>query len=235
MLGTGRPTTAIADYGRDDDFQFVRKSKRVKTQKREELALEPLKKSGRGRATKERITQDLAPVDQGTKETTATVAPTEPVMTKATRKSLRQKPSVDASNEKPPLKVPKRGTRRSARISGEKPGEETTPQTNGTSIKRGRNAGEAPKRPVPNWDESPPLRVVPSKIALLMSDTPVINRNKEMRMRNSGSRRSSLGMRGGRASSLIDGGQSAIPHREVNPADFFKHIEALLLEPRRMK
>ncbi|KAH6957687.1 Mis12-Mtw1 protein family-domain-containing protein, partial [Ilyonectria sp. MPI-CAGE-AT-0026] len=215
MLGAGGPTTAIADYERDDDFRFVRKSKRVKTQKREEPAPEPPKTSGRGRAAKERVAQDLAPVDQGTKETTATVATTEPVITKATRKSSRQKPSVDASMEKPPLK--------------------TTPQTNGTSIKRGRNAGEAPKRPVPNWDESPPPRVVPSKIALPMSDTPVINRNKEMRMRNGGSRRSSLGMRGRRASSLIDGGQSAIPHREVNPADFFKHIEASLLEPRRMK
>ncbi|KAH8669294.1 Mis12-Mtw1 protein family-domain-containing protein [Ilyonectria robusta] len=231
MLGAGGQTTAIADYERDDDFQFVRKSKRVKTRKREEPAPEPPKKSGSGRAAKERVAQDLAPVDQGTKETTATVATTEPVITKATRKSSRQKPSVNVSNEKPPLKVPKRGTRRSARISGE----ETTPQTNGTSIKRGRNAGEAPKRPVPNWDESPPPRVVLSKIALPMSDTPVINRNKEMRMRNGGSRRSSLGMRGRRASSLIDGGQSAIPHRKVNPADFFKHIEASLLEPRRMK
>ncbi|KAH8659669.1 Mis12-Mtw1 protein family-domain-containing protein [Ilyonectria robusta] len=219
MLGAGGPTTAIADYERDDDFRFVRKSKMVKTQRREGPAPEPPKTSGRGRAAKEHVAQDLAPVDQGTKETTATVATTEPVITKATRKSSRQKPSVDASMEKPPLK----------------PGEETTPQTNSTSIKRGRNAGEAPKRPVPNWDESPPPRVVPSKIALPMSDTPVINRNKEMRMRNGGSRRSSLGMRGRRASSLIDGGQSAIPHREVNPADFFKHIEASLLEPRRMK
>ncbi|KAH7110425.1 Mis12-Mtw1 protein family-domain-containing protein [Dactylonectria estremocensis] len=62
-----------------------------------------------------------------------------------------------------------------------------------------------------------------------------INRNKEMRMRNGVSRRSSLGMRGRRACSPIDSGQSAIPHREANPADFFKHIEASLLEPRRMK
>ncbi|KAH8650213.1 Mis12-Mtw1 protein family-domain-containing protein, partial [Ilyonectria robusta] len=211
------------------------KSKRVKTQRREEPAPEPLTTSGRGRAAKEHVAQDLAPVDQGTKETTATIATTEPVITKATRKSSRQKPSVDASNEKPPLKIPKRGTQRSARISGEKPGEETTLQTNSTSIKRGRNAGEAPKRPVPNWDESPPPRAAPSKIALPMSDTPVINRNKEMRMKNGGSRRSSLRIRGRRASSLIDGGQSAIPHREVNPADFFKHIEASLLEPRRIK
>ncbi|KAM6513379.1 hypothetical protein FALCPG4_015804 [Fusarium falciforme] len=69
-----------------------------------------------------------------------------------------------------------------------------------------------------------------------MSDTPVINRNKEMRKKGNTNRRSSLGMRGRRASSLIESGQTAIPHREVNPAEFYKHIEAEgLTEPRRMK
>ncbi|TVY42838.1 Kinetochore protein [Lachnellula occidentalis] len=73
-------------------------------------------------------------------------------------------------------------------------------------------------------------------IALPFSDTPVINRNKEMRKKNTGSRRSSLGLRGRRASSLIDNGHSAIPHREVDSAEFYKHIEADgLSEPRRMK
>lgn len=73
------------------------------------------------------------------------------------------------------------------------------------------------------------------KIALPFSDTPIINRNKEMR-RKTGGRRSSLGMRGRRASSLIDSGHSAIPHREVDTSEFYKHIEAEgLTEPRRMK
>ncbi|KAK6841466.1 Kinetochore protein mis13 [Apiospora arundinis] len=73
------------------------------------------------------------------------------------------------------------------------------------------------------------------KIALPFSDTPIINRNKDMR-RKTGARRSSLGMRGRRASSLIDSGHSAIPHREVAPSEFYKHIEAEgLSEPRRMK
>lgn len=76
------------------------------------------------------------------------------------------------------------------------------------------------------------------KIALPFSDTPVINRNKEMRKKGGGggSRRSSLEMRGRRASSLIENGHSAIPHREVDPSEFYKHIEAeSLLEPRRMR
>ncbi|KAI1467813.1 Mis12-Mtw1 protein family-domain-containing protein [Daldinia caldariorum] len=72
------------------------------------------------------------------------------------------------------------------------------------------------------------------KIALPFSDTPIMNRNKEMR-RKTGARRSSLGMRGRRASSLIDNGHSAIPHKAVDPAEFYKHIEAELMEPRRMK
>lgn len=73
-------------------------------------------------------------------------------------------------------------------------------------------------------------------ITLPFSDTPVINRNKEMRKKGTGSRRSSLGLRGRRASSLIDNGHSAIPHREVETAEFYKHIEADgLSEPRRMK
>lgn len=73
-------------------------------------------------------------------------------------------------------------------------------------------------------------------ITLPFSDTPVINRNKEMRKKGAGTRRSSLGLRGRRASSLIDNGHSAIPHREVEIQDFYKHIEADgLVEPRRMK
>ena len=46
-----------------------------------------------------------------------------------------------------------------------------------------------------------------TKIALPFADTPIIRRNKEMR-KTSGSRRSSLGNRGRRASSLIDTGKS---------------------------
>jgi len=73
-------------------------------------------------------------------------------------------------------------------------------------------------------------------IALPFSDTPVINRNKEMRKKaGTGVRRSSMGNRGRRASSLIDNGHSAIPHRQVETVEFYKHIEASLIEPRRMK
>lgn len=76
-----------------------------------------------------------------------------------------------------------------------------------------------------------------TKIALPFADTPIIRRNKEMRRGSGqGHRRSSTGMRGRRASSLIDSGASnAVPHAEVETRDFYKHIEQSLPEPRRMK
>ena len=74
-----------------------------------------------------------------------------------------------------------------------------------------------------------------SKISLPFSDTPVIDRNKNMRKKDT-KRRSSLGLRGRRASSLIDGGHTATPHSAVPTTEFYKHIEAEnLTEPRRMK
>lgn len=78
------------------------------------------------------------------------------------------------------------------------------------------------------------------KIALPFSDTPINDRNKDFRRGRAagaaGGRRSSVGLRGRRASSLIESGHSAIPHREVGASEFFKHIESEgLSEPRRMK
>ncbi|RKK10593.1 hypothetical protein BFJ65_g14589 [Fusarium oxysporum f. sp. cepae] len=110
-------------------------------------------------------------------------------------------------------------------------------RVNGAPKKRGSRAKRT--RPPPDWDNSP-QRGPPVQLATIdlpMSDTPIINRNKEMRKKGGNSnRRSSLGNRGRRASSLIESGQTAIPHREVDPAEFYKHIEAEgLTEPRRMK
>ncbi|OIW24247.1 hypothetical protein CONLIGDRAFT_718698 [Coniochaeta ligniaria NRRL 30616] len=64
------------------------------------------------------------------------------------------------------------------------------------------------------------------KIALPFSDTPLINRDMDFPEQDGSSqRRSSLGMRGRRASSLIENGHSAIPHSEVDAAEVYKHIE----------
>jgi kinetochore protein Mis13/DSN1 len=103
-----------------------------------------------------------------------------------------------------------------------------------------------------------------TKIMLPFADTPVITRNKEMRKASKdGHRRSSTGLRGRRASSLIESGMSngestrrrshtmardssqgvfsetnktpALPHSEVEISDFYKYIEQGLPEPRRMR
>ena len=75
--------------------------------------------------------------------------------------------------------------------------------------KKGRPAKA--KLPVDISLRSPePSQGATSKIALPVADTPVIRRNKEMRegRGGKGQRRNSLGMRGRRASSLIDSGAS---------------------------
>ncbi|KAJ5793463.1 hypothetical protein N7457_000062 [Penicillium paradoxum] len=115
-------------------------------------------------------------------------------------------------------------------------------------MKKSKKAGRPPKTksqlPVPesNAYKSPVQPPAGTKVALPVADTPVIQRNKEFRggkgdKGDRGRRRSSLGMRGRRASSLIDSGTSnALPHREVGTADFYKHIaDDGLPEPRRMR
>lgn len=152
------------------------------------------------------------------------------------RRSSRRKASIDAQPEPPQPPVPKKATRQSKRLSGDAITEEV--QLNGTVRKKSRarpkasriseEAVKSPQQPAPPVESA--------KIALPMSDTPIINRNKEMRRKGNSSRRSSLGSRGRRASSLIESGQTATPHREVDAAEFYKHIEAEgLPEPRRMK
>ncbi|KAI6758873.1 hypothetical protein HG531_014110 [Fusarium graminearum] len=253
--------TGATDYEHDAGFAFVRESKRIKTDKTDEPKpeavpkpkAEPVKKSTKGRpAAKRRAAQ--APTTNGTiveeeppeKETHATTKPT-------TRKSSRQKASVDASVERE-INVPKRpSTRMSTRRSGEgqekealqpapasisEPEPEAAPTSHVNAAPKKRGSRAKPSRPPPDWDKSPQRKppVQSATIALPMSDTPIINRNKEMQKKGGNkNKRSSLGNRGRRASSLIESGQTAIPHRDVNPTDFYKHIEAEgLIEPRHL-
>lgn len=259
---------AAAEYEQDDDFQFVRKSKKAKTTEEppEPVAL-PVRKSGRGRPTsaatvaaKNRSAR--APTRDDDEDVELIAAEKAPKATTTAKKAStsRRKASNDVIQDEPPAKVPKskRGTRKSSRLSSDDAAPEEQqqapppPRTNGSSSSQGRGKktakSKAPPPPVIQEEEleedasildSPvhETSTEPTKIKLPMSDTPIINRNKEMRKKGGtgGSRRSSLGSRGRRASSLIESGQTAIPHREVSAAAFYKHIEADLLEPRRMK
>ncbi|KAH6609718.1 hypothetical protein Trco_003064 [Trichoderma cornu-damae] len=248
-----------ADYEQDDDFQFVRKSKKPKTEEPQPVAL-PVRKSARGRppsAAKGRAVRESIG-DDGEVEL---IAPAAAAATTTTKSSSRRKASSDALQDEPPPKSSKRGTRKSSRVSHEdevpeeqqqqqQQQQQPPPRTNGSSGSQNRSKktkASKPKAPPPAIrEEEEDTSMVESpvnetsgeatKIALPMSDTPIINRNKEMRKKGgNGNRRSSLGSRGRRASSLIESGQAAIPHREVSTSEFYKHIEADLLEPRRMK
>ncbi|KAJ5181435.1 hypothetical protein N7449_011582 [Penicillium cf. viridicatum] len=114
--------------------------------------------------------------------------------------------------------------------------------------KKPKKAGRPPKAKQQvqvsrsNGYNSPAQPPEGTKVALPVADTPVIQRNKEFRggkgdKGDKGRRRSSLSMRGRRASFLIDSGTSnALPHREVGTADFYKHIaDDGIPEPRRMR
>lgn len=72
----------------------------------------------------------------------------------------------------------------------------------------------------------------PIKQPLQISESPVQKRNKELR--NKGTRRSSLGKRGKRTSSVGNGFQVA-PHPDVPASGFYKHLDVELPEPHRMK
>lgn len=228
--------TLVAAYDEEDgDFIFTRGSKRTKTAPVEpEPAPAPAPRPKKTRTTKE--VKDVKEVKEakeakgakGAKE--AKERDEEPAPT--AKKSRGRKMSFSTPKvEKDTISVPRR--RKSTRSSTAKNGESSTPQS-GTATADYDSidlvGAEAPDRSIVEVSKQSTV------ISLPFSDTPIINRNKELRKKGNGTRRSSLGMRGRRASSLIDNGHSAIPHREVETSEFYKHIEADgLSEPRRMK
>ncbi|KAJ5818116.1 hypothetical protein N7474_003707 [Penicillium riverlandense] len=164
----------------------------------------------RGRPPKKRTEEGTAVPMKGT----TTEIPTRP--TRGTAKAPSAEPESPSSNA--------RSTR----------SRDTAAEAQPAKKKKGRPAKTQASET--NGFKSPPAG---TKVALPLADTPVIQRNKELRgtKGNKGRRRSSLQMRGRRASSLIDSGASnALPHREVSTADFYKHIaDDGLPEPRRMR
>lgn len=165
-----------------------------------------------------------------------------------------------------PTRRPTRGSKAADTMSEPQPENATrssrtreSPEDQPEEKKRKRGRPGRPKATEQNGFKSPDQTSAGTKVALPAADTPVIQRNKELRGAKSdkGRRRSSLGMRGRRASSLIDSGASngglslhgaswrqtncgtthiALPHREVSTSDFYKHIaDDGLPEPRRMR
>ncbi|KAJ0307049.1 uncharacterized protein N0V96_005100 [Colletotrichum fioriniae] len=250
MMLKRRAASSLYDE-QDGDFHFTRgsKSKRVKNAEPEpepepdvepEPAPLPPKKSGRGRPAKGRASAAA----KAPEPTSPVAAPKAATSSKPrTRRTASTQPVEDDELQ---LFAPKRTTSRSTRGStgktektkpARKPAPEPVPEE---EEEEHDGIGSAtPREPEPDRRRTPRAIEEPvesAKITLPVSDTPVINRNKEMRKKGGGNRRSSTGMRGRRASSLIESGHNAIPHREVETAEFYKHIESEgLMEPRRMK
>ncbi|KAL9129420.1 MAG: hypothetical protein Q9217_002125 [Psora testacea] len=175
----------------------------------------------------------------------------EPAPSKKTKKRVEDRPKTTGPSVNGEERT---NRRRSPRNSGEGQNNADPPPLPVKKRRKGRgsdegknanevsqvNAGESQQREDGNQEHIQPieLTVDSTKIALPFADTPIIRRNQEMRRGvATGSRRSSLGLRGRRASSLIDTGKSnALPHDEVESAEFYKHIESEgISEPRRMR
>jgi kinetochore protein Mis13/DSN1 len=245
----------VAYEEQDGDFYFTRGTKRQKTIQPEPIPEDEIAPVPAPAARKP---------GRPPKASKARAAPAqEPEPAPPKRASRRSSAQIAVHKDEPAPPPPQRTTRRQLRSSSEipedfqevekpkpkpKPKAKTKPKSkaqNGSSKARAVEEREPSPEPAPVATPEPMVvektrgkggkAADSKKIALPFSDTPIMNRNKEMR-RKTGGRRSSLGMRGRRASSLIDNGHSAIPHRTVDPSQFFKHIEASgLSEPRRMK
>lgn len=116
-----------------------------------------------------------------------------------------------------PAPKSKQPVRRSKRLSSENPGTDGSPLTKPAealkSNKMRKEKVPTSTSPVIDSAQEPTSHgedYSSTKIALPFADTPVISRNKAMRegKAGKGDRRSSLGLRGRRASSLIDSGTS---------------------------
>ncbi|KAK0720596.1 Mis12-Mtw1 protein family-domain-containing protein [Lasiosphaeris hirsuta] len=251
----------------DGDFLFTRGSKRVRTAAEPEPETEPVApppKKSAGRPSKSTTKRRVSPPPPPPPPAQPRAAAPAPRRTSRRTSSLNvappaQPPPARQQQQHEELAVPKTRGRRKARDSVDVPPQEEdhrpqkaaqkSTRTNGArALKSWQEKLNEEGHDTPNLVAGTPVEAdrwtdaegssESRQIALPFSDTPIINRNKELRKKGgaSGSRRSSLGMRGRRASSLIDNGHSALPHREVDPAEFYKHIEAEgLSEPRRMK
>lgn len=195
-----------AAYDEDDDgFQFTRRTSRRTTKAQphpEPIPEEPLKS-----------------IPTRRKRPAAAVAPpplVEQTVPEKRRRSARlsgdQKhiKQVDGAGEReePPKSAPRR-TKKTTHAPGEQERKkQITPVPEAQP--RGRSAAVGAQTPTHNeLHVSKKRDGGATKIMLPFADTPVINRNKEMRKASKeGHRRSSTGLRGRRASSLIDSGMS---------------------------
>ena len=241
----------VADYDEEDDgFMFTRtRSKRAKATQMQPP--EPVVEEVQEEAPRP------APAKQPRKKSLDT--PDTPPIENEVKGTKRRRSARNSADhnfiELPPLEVKKRRAKEHGNVKPkqDKVDQESRGTGRETQYDEGIAAIEKPSD-VPVQHVEVPRDT--TKIALPFADTPIIRRNQEMRRgAGDGHRRSSLGMRGRRASSLIDSGKSngttpafddivlhstdgglALPHDEVESSEFYKHIESdSLPEPRRMR
>lgn len=234
----------VAYDEQDGDFVFTRAAKKAKTAPAEQenetpepapAAARP-KKSSSGRPPKSNKKRIASPPPAQPSQP-STAAPPPPPGTRRSSRRSSQQPAPSHDGDEPQLIIPKprSAPRRITRASLEKEKQQDDYEQP-PLLQPGKRPGTPPPTEADPETSSQYNSHEGQKIALPFSDTPVINRNKDFRKKGGSSqRRSSLGMRGRRASSLIENGHSAIPHREVEAAEFYKHIEEGMLEPRRMR
>jgi kinetochore protein Mis13/DSN1 len=201
--------TAKAAYDEDDDgFQFSRRTSKRTTKAQAVPAQEPIPEEAPLKTTR---AQDPLPAKPTTrrKKTSITVVDIETSDTQKRRRSTRLSGDKEQLEVRPKVTEPSaaRRTKKSAPVEKERkkqitPAPEAQPEQKsafvGTKTPTQNELTVAKKRD-PNAQ----------RIMLPFADTPVITRNKEMRKGSKdGHRRSSTGLRGRRASSLIDSGMS---------------------------
>ena len=260
----GKTKTRKAYTEEVDDFAFRKGSRKVKeskqpvvrnpTAEQDLMPPPPLKDAPRSKPSKPSVVS--APASRSAPEEEALPKPppkkvrrrfpTTPEREAAEKPARRSKRHSSEQLSSDPQPSPHRPAHAKSHANAERSPspEKARPITVEKKRKRDENGGEEEQKTM--------------RIALPFQDTPVIRRNQEMRKGSrDGHRRSSSGMRGRRASSLIDEGRgngmfhshdllklslstianqsSAMPHAEVATSEFYKHISDTLPEPRRMR
>ena len=196
----------IVAYDEDDDgFMFTRtRSKRTKATPAAPQFDPPM----------EEIPEEAprsAPIKKARKKSVDPGSPKASVAEIGVKEVKRRRSPRNSGNGIPPepdppmLQVKKRRTKEHE-VSKNKPHESTEASPAGAD-----KVSKDSSRLVDHDSQTQQIEVPQeiTKISLPFADTPIIRRNQEMRRgAGDGSRRSSLGNRGRRASSLIDGGKS---------------------------
>jgi kinetochore protein Mis13/DSN1 len=216
-----RKATKAAAYDEDDDgFQFTRRTSRRTTKAQAAPAPEPIPEEEPVKHTRTAEAQTTkAPTRR--KKTSLTTIEIESTEIRKKRRSTRlsgDKEQLEAPPQRAESSVPKR-TKKTAPVEKERK-KQITPAPETTSDDKVTYAGV--QTPTHNELHVAKKRDVNAqRIMLPFADTPVITRNKEMRKGSKeGHRRSSTGLRGRRASSLIDSGMSNGEFVHTEAADY---------------